>query len=142
MIYWDTSCIVRFLVQDPGWQTVSQLADTDEIACSRHGEVETVAAFHRKLREARLSPNQFAAIINTFAQECKNGGYHWLSITPAVVERAQKVYSSLPATTALRAGDALHLACAAENGFKEIYSNDKHLLNAASHFGLIGKNVI
>jgi predicted nucleic acid-binding protein len=41
----------------------------------------------------------------------------------------------------LRAGDAIHLAAAQGAGFTEIWSNDRHLLQAAPAFGLTGKSV-
>ena len=50
--------------------------------------------------------------------------------------RLAKYYRIAPAATFLRASDALHLACAAGNGFTEIYFNDRHFLAAAPLFGL------
>ncbi|MCA1586918.1 MAG: PIN domain-containing protein [Acidobacteria bacterium] len=48
----------------------------------------------------------------------------------------------MPSTVFLRAGDALHLACAKEHGFQEVYTNDRHMLKAARHFHLTGVNVL
>ena len=51
------------------------------------------------------------------------------------------VYQKLPASVFLRAADAIDLATAAESGFLIVYSNDAHLLAAAQHFGIRGKNI-
>jgi predicted nucleic acid-binding protein len=56
--------------------------------------------------------------------------------------RLEAVLDTAPATTNIRAADALHLACAAEHGFTEVHSNDRLFLAAAPLFGLKGVNVI
>ena len=45
-------------------------------------------------------------------------------------------------TVFVRSGDALHLACVEEHGFQEVYTNDRHMLQAAKHFHVTGVNVL
>jgi len=142
MIYFDTSYLARFYLDDTGWQIVRNLAATQHIACGLHGRAETAAAIHRKLREGVFTSAQFRDVLQQFEQECRAGAIVWLPLSADVVNRLTKRYATLPKTISLRAADALHLACAAENGFKEIYSNDERLLAAARHFDLKGINVI
>lgn len=70
------------------------------------------------------------------------GALHWLPLERRVFERVEHFYLADPGSSFLRAADAIHLACAADQGFTEIYSNDRHLLAAAPLFGLRGVNVI
>ncbi len=142
MIYFDTSYIVRLYLEDPGWVQVRELAATDHIACCLLGRAETLAAFHRKFREGILNRGGVRIVSARFESECDDGAFQWLPLSPALIDGVRKVYSNLPKSVPLRAGDAIHLACAAENGFREIYSNDTRLLDAAESFGLFGRNAI
>jgi predicted nucleic acid-binding protein len=66
----------------------------------------------------------------------------FLPLTEDVLKRLESILAAAPVTTNIRAADALHLACAVEYGFTEVYSNDRLFLAAAPLFGLIGVNVI
>jgi predicted nucleic acid-binding protein len=142
VIYFDTSYLVRLYYRDAGWELARSLAATDGIACSLHGKAETVAAFHRKWREGSLSGPGWRALLSEFKKECAAGAIHWPPVSPAVITRASAAYATLAPSAWLRAADAIHLACAAENGFKEIHSNDGQPRAAASHFGVAARNVI
>jgi predicted nucleic acid-binding protein len=142
MLYFDTSYLVRLHTRDPGWEKVRALAATDSLACGLHGQAEAVAAFHRKFREGAINEKELSQLLAEFDRDCKAGAFDWLPLSTAVMERLLKAFLSLPATVHLRAADAMHLACAAENALKEIYSNDAHLLTGAAHFGLNGINIL
>ena len=142
MIYFDTSYLVRLYYQDAGADAVRTLAATDHVACAAHGRAEMMAAFHRKLREGAIRPVAYAALLGQVRAHSEAGAFHWLAPDEEMFMRIAQVYQKLPASVFLRAADAIHLATAAESGFRVIYSNDTRLLAAAKHFGIEGKNVI
>lgn len=142
MIYFDTSYLVRLYYHDAGAQEVRALAATDHVSCAAHGQAEMMAAFHRKLREGAIRLTAYAALMGQVQAHIDAGAFQWLSQNGDVLLRIRRVYRKLPASVFLRGADAIHLATAAEAGFRIIYSNDAHLLSAANYFGMEGKNVI
>jgi predicted nucleic acid-binding protein len=142
VIYLDTSYLVRLYFEESGFPVVRELVSSDQIACAVHGQAEIISTFHRKFREGVITPKAYQARLDQFGADREAGAFHWLPAGPEVLERIGTVYAGLPRTIYLRGADALHLATAAANGFKAVYSNDAHLLAAAPHFKLKGLNPI
>lgn len=143
MIYVDSCYAVKCYVMEAGTAEVRELfVDADGVAACIHTRVEFMAAIHRHFREQRLTFAEMTNVIEDFERDCRSGFWTWLNLDEAVAHRASAVIRGLPETIFVRAGDALHLACAAANGFSEVFSNDRHLLLAAPYFGVRGTNVI
>ncbi len=64
-----------------------------------------------------------------------------LPVTDRVLRQVEVLVRTLPRSMFLRAGDAIHIVSAVDSGFNEIWTNDRHLLAAAAHFGLKGRSV-
>ena len=142
MIYFDAAYIAKFYLDEPDSSRVRSLAENaGEVACCVHGKIEVLTVFHRKLRERAFGPKAFAALCDQFEADCDSLLWEWLPLSAALVEGLSGRIRGLSARVFIRASDGLHLASAAEEGFKEIYSNDRRLLEAASHFGLRGLSV-
>ena len=142
MIYLDASYIVKCYLREAGSREVLALVQgRPGRSCALHGRVELYSAMHRRLREKHLSAHDAAAVWKRFESDERSGLWHWLTLTENVIRRACDMFEKLSPDVFLRSGDALHLACAAENRFTDVYSGDRILLAAAPHFGLNGVNV-
>jgi predicted nucleic acid-binding protein len=142
MMFFDTSYLVRLYLDENGSDTVRTLAETMPVASSWHAQAELLCTFHRAYREGRLDEEAYQAQRSQYASDQSASLFNWLPVTEATLSLLDANLAKPPSKTFLRAADALHLACAAEHGFKEVYSNDRHFLAAAPLFGLNGKNVI
>jgi predicted nucleic acid-binding protein len=142
MIFFDTSYLARLYLDEAGAVEVRELAAAMPICAAWHAQAELFCTFHRALREGRLDLEGYLAQRAQFAFDNSNGLFHWLPLTESTMGRLDAMLAKVSAGVFLRAADALHLACAAENGLKEVYSNDRHFLAAAPLFGLKAKNII
>ncbi|HUF61493.1 MAG TPA: type II toxin-antitoxin system VapC family toxin [Verrucomicrobiales bacterium] len=142
MIFFDTSYLVRLYLDEKGSEAVRALAETAPIASSWHAQAELLCTFHRAYREGRLDKKAYQAQRSQFSSDQSAFIFHWLPVTEATLSQLDATLANAPATAFLRAADGLHLACAAEHGFKEVYSNDSRFLAAAPLFNLKGVDVI
>jgi predicted nucleic acid-binding protein len=143
MIYFDTCYLLKCHLAEPGHEAVRALArEAGPVACCKLGRTEWHAGIHRHLREGKLTAEQAALAREVMRADDAAGLWVWLPLSDEVMAAANREFVRLPATVFLRSADALHLACAREQGFSEIYSHDRHLLAAAPHFGLRGRNVL
>lgn len=142
-LYFDSSYLFRLYSNEAGAAEVKSLAGTGErVASAWHARAELASILLRKRREAGLPDEACEEIRNQIRDDHESGLVSFLPLTTAAAELLDTVLARAPRETYLRAADAMHLACAAEQGFTEVYSNDRHFLAAASLFGLKGVDVI
>lgn len=143
MIYLDASYLVRLYIRQPGSDAVEAwLSGKGDWVCSLHGRLEIVSALKRQQREGHIDARGLRAALREMASDEASALLRWLPLPEELVQQACDKVATLPLSLPLRAGDALHLASAADTGVKEIYSHDRHLLAAASHFGLRGIDIL
>ena len=142
MIYLDSSYIFKCYINEPGTPRVLSLVQNSS-GCSSclHARTEFWSGLHRRVCETVTSIEDARKIWRQFEEDERTGVWHWLPLNDIVIRRACDVFEKLPPEVFLRSGDALHLACAAENRFTELYSGDRTLLSAAPHVGLNGISV-
>ncbi len=143
MTYFDSAYIAKCYLNEPGADRVRDVAyAADGLASCELARLEFAAILKRHVRERHVSRREMTAILKDFQEDEQDGVWQWFGVTADLLERARKAVLDLPVTVFLRSADAIHLACAAEHGFREVYTNDGHMLKAAPHFHLTGVNVL
>lgn len=142
-MYLDTAYIAKLYILEPGSEAVRNLvSDAEWVASCGHARLELAYMLHRKMRESALRPSEFKLLFDQIESDISSGLIRLFPVSEALLALAFASAKTLSKKVFLRASDALHLACAKEHGFREIYSNDKHLLAAAKHFGLKPRNIL
>ena len=142
-LYFDSNYLFRLYSTEAGSEEVQKLAGTTQrIACAWHGRAEIASILLRKRRESALTDHAIQEIRYQIRDDRENGSVVFLDHSENITARLELVLEQAPKSTFIRAADALHLACASEHGYKQVYSNDRHFLLAAPLFGLEGVNVI
>ena len=143
MIYLDAAYIGKCYLNEPGAERVRELAGKSQgLTSCEIGRLEFFSLIHRHRREGNIRAREAKGILEDFEKDEADGVWRWLPVTPQLIRRTCDALRGFPDKVLLRTGDALHLGCARENGFKEVYTNDRHMLATAPLFGLEGIDVI
>lgn len=141
-LYFDTAYVAKCYLNEPDGKAVRRLAmRAAGLYCSMLCVAELACVFQRQIREGRLTPDDAAKWRARFTEDTQNGVWVLLPLSERLLHRVEAAVSALPPAACVRAGDALHLVTAREAGFEEIWTNDRHMLAAAGHFGLTGRTV-
>ncbi len=143
MIYFDAAYIAKCYLNEPGADRVRHVAyGADGLGSCELARLEFASIVKRHLREHHVTRREATAVLKDFEQDEEDGVWHWFGVTSALIEKARDAVLHVPGQVFARVGDALHLACAEEHGFGEVYTNDRHMLQAARYFHLTGVNVL
>ena len=112
MIYFDAAYIAKCYLNEPGAKRVR------EVAYGADG-----------LASCELARLEFASILKRHVRERHVTRREMTAVLKDFEEDEKRC-------------DALHLACAEEHGIQEVYTNDRHMLQAAKHFHVTGVNVL
>jgi predicted nucleic acid-binding protein len=112
------------------------------LASCELARLEFVCTVRRHAREGHLTPLEARQVLADFRADEEGSVWRWLPVSSALVRRSSEEVVRLPSRAIVRALDVLHLATARDHGFREVYTNDRHMLVAAGYFGLTGVNLI
>jgi predicted nucleic acid-binding protein len=141
-IYLDAAYLAKCYLHEHDSVPVRELVRAaDGVSTSAFSIAEMGCVFHRHLREGTLTKGTEALVREQFLEDLRGEVWTLVPLTEHILRKVEFVTRSLPRNAYLRAGDAVHLVSAMEAGFDSIWTNDRHLLAAAEHVGIKGRQI-
>jgi predicted nucleic acid-binding protein len=139
-MYLDSAYIAKWYLNEPDSHAVRErVRGADSLISSAWSIGEVTCAFHRHLRQGELSPPQFRELLRIFHDHIERGIWTLVPVSEQLLKRVSLRMGAIPAAVYLRTGGAVQLASAQEAGEVEVWTSDRHMLAAASYFGLTGR---
>jgi predicted nucleic acid-binding protein len=140
-MYLDSAYVAKYYVNEPDATRVRKLIESaDSLISSAWSMAEVSCVFHRYLRQGDLSAKQFQMLSREFRAHVDSELWTLVPVTASLIRRVTSLVATLPPAVFLRAGDAVQLVSALEAGEPDVWTNDRHMLAAAPHFGLVGRS--
>ena len=141
-VYFDAAYIAKCYLKETDAEKVRELSrSVPTVSTSALTLAEMACVLHRHLRERALTVQLVQAVREQFLEDLRDEVWTLIPVTDRILRKVDFHVRELPHNVFLRAGDAIHVVSALDAGFEEIWSNDRHMLAAARHFGLKGRSV-
>ena len=142
MYYLDSAYVAKCYLNDPDSERVRSLVRSPAALFSSSICIAEVScAIHRRIREKELTRRQGNELCDLFRGHVQEGVWTLVPCTDRLLWDVSQALAALPTGVFIRSGDGIHLMSARREGFTEVWTNDRHMLLAAVHFGLKGRRV-
>lgn len=142
MYYFDSAYVAKCYLNDPDSERVRKMVrEPVELVSSAICIAEVSCAIHRRIREGELTRRQGQELCDVFRGHVDEGIWTLVPLSDRLLWDLSPVLIGMPPGVFVRAGDAIHLISARQHGFRDVWTNDRHMLSAASQFGLRGRSV-
>lgn len=142
MYYFDSAYVAKCYLNDPDSGQVREVVRGPvELVSSSICIAEVSYAIHRRIREKALTSRQGRTLCDLFRGHVEEGVWTLVPLSDRLLWDVAETLKATAAGVFIRAGDAIHLVSARARGFTEVWTNDRHMLLAAAHFGMRGRSV-
>lgn len=133
-VFLDSSAFAKRYIEETGSQLVDDICkEATELCLSVICIPELISALNRRVRDKSLSKKNYNTIKKALSEDIQD--ITIINLTLEVITKTTRLLED----NALRAMDALHVACALEWGTELFVSSDKQQIIAAGKTGLITK---